>query len=197
MRICADLTVWVQDELVHRAGGEPSAASRIIDAIKRREWNGEPLQLVVSVQMLDMLRHVLIAHREAAPGNTEIYVEAIEDLVRNGPERLDPHLLLAGRERFPIRDREDQGVLAVAMMARVDLLVTGNLRHFQTSECEVIATRSTVDRGGARQLHAQIHDRPDGGSLIVADPIDAIGWLDARIEIAADTIRGLHAETDG
>jgi hypothetical protein len=197
MRICADLTVWVQDELVQRAGREPSAASRIVDAIKRREWNTKPLQLVVSVQMLDALRHVLITHRGASPGNAEIYVEAIEDLVRNGPERLDPHLLLAGRERFPIRDREDQGVFAVAMMARVDLLVTGNLRHFQTSECEVIATRSTVDHGGARQLHTQIHHRPDGGSLIVADPIDAIGWLDARIKMTADTIRGLGAGRDG
>ena len=193
MRICADLTVWIQDELVQRHGRPGSAASRIIDAIRQHEWNQTPLQLVVSVQMLDMLRHVLILHRGAEPRLAELYVEAVEDLARVGPEQLDPHLVLAGQERFPIKDREDQGVFAVAMVAMTDLLVTGNLRDFVTPKCEAIETRTIKGRGGKRHLHVQIHARPDGGTLLVADPVDAIAWLDEKIEITADAIRARYA----
>jgi len=192
MRICADLTVWIQDELVQRGGRPGSAASRIIDTIKRREWNGKPLQLVVSVQMMDTLRRVLVTHRGADLQYADLYVEAIEDLARIGPEKLDPHLLLTGRERFPIKDREDQGVFAAAMVANVDLLVTSNLRDFLTPECEAIETRTTKGRGGTRRLHVQIHRRPDGGTLIVADPSDAIEWLDEKIEITAKAIRNRY-----
>jgi hypothetical protein len=71
--------------------------------------------------MLDMLSHVLILHRGAEPRLAELYVEAVEDLARVGPEKLDPHLVLAGQERFPIKDREDQGVFAVAMVAKTVL----------------------------------------------------------------------------
>jgi PIN domain len=182
--------------LVQRHGRPGSAASRIIDAIRKHEWNQTPLQLVVSVQMLDMLRHVLILHRGAEPRLAELYVEAVEDLARVGPEKLDPHLVLAGQERFPIKEREDRGVFAVAMVAMADLLVTGNLRDFLTPKCEAIETRTIKGRGGKRHLHVlhvQIHARPDGGRLLVADPVDAIAWLDEKIEITADAIRAHYA----
>jgi hypothetical protein len=193
MRICLDLTVFIQDELVHRSGRAASAASRVIDAVKQRQWRGLPLQLVVSVQMLDTLRHVLVSHRGADPHAADLYIEAIADLVRIGPERLDPHLLLAGRERFAIRDREDQGVFAVAIAAQVDLLVTSNLRHFLQRGCEAIETRVVRGLGGPRQLHVQVHRRSDGDDLIVADPMDVIEWLDDDLEIDAAKIRSRYA----
>jgi predicted nucleic acid-binding protein len=193
MRICVDLNVWVQDELVQRAGRPPGAASRVIELLKKRGGSGRPLQLVISVQMLDHLKHVLVSRRQADPRWADLYVEAIEDLARMGPEKLDPHLILAGRERFPIRDREDQGVFAVAIIGRVDLLVTANLRDFLTGECEAIETRKVQMGKGRKQLHVQIHQRPDGGSLIIADPIDVIGWLEEGLDINAETIRSRYA----
>jgi hypothetical protein len=193
MRICPDLTVWIQDELVQRAGRAASAASKIVDAVKRRDWNGTPLQLVVSVQMLDDLKRVLVTRRGAEPHAADLYVEAIADLVRIGPDQLNPHLLLAGRETVPIRDREDQGVLAVAMIAAVDLLVTANLRHFLTPDCDAIETRPVKGRNGTRQLHVQIHRRPDSRALIIADPMDAVEWLDEGFAVDADAIRTRYA----
>ena len=193
MRICVDLTVWIQDEYVQRGGLPASAASRIIDVVKRRDWNGTPLQLVVSVQMLDRLRYILTTWRGVEASRAELYVEAIEDLTRVGPERLNPHLLLAGHERFPVRDREDGGIFAVAMTSRVDLLVTANLRDFFTEACEAIETRKVAGRGGTRELHVQIHRRPDGGNMIVADAVDVVGWLDDRLELAADAVRARYA----
>jgi hypothetical protein len=193
MRVCIDLTVWIQDEHVQRGRRPASAASRVIDAVKRRDWNGTPLQLVVPVQMLDRLRHILTAYRGVDASIAELYVEAIEELSRVGPERLNPHLLLAGGERFPMRDREDGAIFAVAMTSRVDLLVTANLRDFFTEECEGIETQTVAGRGGTRELHVQIHRRPDGGSMIVADAVDVVGWLDDRMEVSADAVRARYA----
>jgi hypothetical protein len=193
MRICVDLTVWIQDEYVQRAARPASAAARIIDAVKRRDWNGTPLQLVISVQMLDRLRHILTSYRGVEASRADLYVEAIEDLTRTGPERLNPHLLLAGRERFPLRDSEDGGIFAVAMTSRVDLLVTANLRDFFTEDCEAIEAQKTAGRGGTRDLHVQIHRRPDGGAMILADPVDVVSWLDDRMEVTADAVRTRYA----
>ena len=193
MRICVDLNVWVQDELVQRLGRAPSAASRIIDAVRQHRWGQVPLQLVASVQMLDTLRHVLITRREAEPRIAELYMEAIVDLIRFGPDKLDPHLILSGAEQFAVRDREDQGVMALAMTAMADLLVTSNLRDFITPKCEAIVTRASKGRSGTHQHHVQIHERLGGGNLIVADPIDAIQWLDNELEISAEVIRSHYA----
>ena len=190
MRICVDLNVWVQDEMASRRG-RAGAASRILDAVRRFDWSGKPLQLVMSAKMLDVLGHVL--QRES--GNADaaaLYVEAIADIMRVGPERLDPHLLLAGTEQFAVRDREDREVLATAITAKADLLVTSNLRHFLVPKVEAIVTRTVKVKEGTRELHAQIHRRPAGGALIVADPIDANEWLDEKMEITASAIRSKY-----
>lgn len=79
------------------------------------------------------------------------------------------------------------------MMSRVDLLVTANLRDFFTEECEAIETQTTAGRGGTRDLHVQIHRRPDGGTMILADPVDVVGWLDDRMEVTADAVRSRYA----
>jgi predicted nucleic acid-binding protein len=192
MRICVDLNVWIQDELVQRHDRVPGAASRIVDAVRRHEWSWMPLQLVMSVRMLADLRHVLVERRQVDPQYAELYIEAIEGLIRLGPEKLDPHLVLAGSEQFAIADREDRDVMAVAMAARADLLVTSNLRHFLVPKCEAIVTRTTKGKGGVRELHVQIHRRPSGGHLIVADPVDAVAWLDDGIEITAEAIRSRY-----
>jgi predicted nucleic acid-binding protein len=189
MRVCVDLNVWIQDELVQRHGRTSGAASRVVDAVRRHEWNRMPLQLVMSVRMLSDLRYVLVERRQADAQYAELYVEAIEGLMRLGPEKLDPHLVLAGAEQFAIADREDRDVMAVAMAARADLLVTSNLRHFLVPKCEAIMTRTTKGKGGVRELHVQIHQRPSGGQLIVAHPIDAVAWLDDGFEITAKAIR--------
>jgi predicted nucleic acid-binding protein len=192
MRVCVDLNVWIQDEFVQRHGRGPSAASRIVDAVRRHEWNRTPLQLVMSVRMLSDLRNVLVERRRADPQYAELYIEAIEGLMRLGPEKLDPHLILAGSEQFAIADREDRDVMAVAMAARADLLITSNLRHFLAPKCEAIVTRTTKGKAGARELHVQIHPRPSGGQLIVADPVDAVAWLDEGVEITAGAVRSRY-----
>jgi hypothetical protein len=114
--------------------------------------------------------------------------------MKAGPLRFDPHLLPEGGRSLPMKDIEDASVLASAIAARVDLLITDNLDDFAIEDAERIATQSVRRRGGAhRQLDALIFERSDGVSLVIAHPIDAIEWLGGGMRPTADAVRKRHA----
>ena len=78
-----------------------------------------------------------------------------------------------------MHDREDAGILASCLAARADLLVTDNLRDFQTNDAEQLdARRVRTKGGGSRQLYALVHQRADGVALVVRHPVDALSWLE-------------------
>jgi hypothetical protein len=114
-------------------------------------------------------------------------VEAIKGIMKYGPDELDPYLVLGGREPFAMADVEDAGVLATAFASRVALLVTDNLRDFQTRDCLWTDTRIVKSSSGSRQLRALRHRR-SGIDVIVAHPLDVTAWLEQRLDFEPDAL---------
>ena len=84
-------------------------------------------------------------------------------------------------------DIEDAGVLATAFASRATLLVTDNLKDFQTKESLRVDTRIVKASSGLRQLHALRHQRSDV-DVIVAHPLDVMAWLEQRLNFEPDAL---------
>ncbi len=194
MRICVDLNVWVSDQLALAGGRSDSPSSQVINAVNARRFGSLPLQLVMSMQMLDNLRMVLVERVKAGEDRAVAYIDAIEATIRTGPDRLDPYLIMAGAAKFALSDREDREVLATAFAGEAELLVTSNLRHFRTDKCEVVETTTAKTAKGPRPLHAQIHASGDR-RLIVADPIDVADWIRRGIRVDPPMLRNIHTSS--
>ena len=143
-------------------------------------------QLVISIEMLDTLEQVL--NRQGASSEaSEAYVEAIKGIMRHGPDGLDPYLVFGGREQFAMADGEDAGVLATAFASRTTLLVTDNLKDFQTGDSIRVDTRIVKTSSGPRQLYASRHRRSDV-DVFVAHPFDVMNWLEQRVNFEPDAL---------
>lgn len=182
LRVLLDVNIWVANLMATGRGRRGTTAQRIVSMIANGRWGdgGREVQLVVSLDMLDTLEQVL-GRLEASSVNAQAYSEAVRDIMKHGPEELDPYLLLGGREQFAITDVEDAGVLAAAFAARAHLVVTDNLKDFRTKESLRVDTRIVATSAGPRQLHALRHRRADV-DLIVAHPLDVMSWLERRID---------------
>lgn len=188
LRICLDINVWVSAALAAQNGRTNSVALAMKNWIVTGIPVDRPVQLVMGVEMIDTLVEVLmrvgfLSEPAAAFG------ERLIDMMKSGPEALDPLLLLSGRAQFAMHDREDAGVLATAFAARVDLLVTDNLTDFATNDSQSFPTRVVRPAAGERQLMAIIHERQDGVSLVVAHPLDVREWIRGGFSISAANIR--------
>jgi hypothetical protein len=165
-----------------------TSAQKIVAVARDMKIADRPAQLVVSLEMVDTLERVLTRVGFTA-AHAHDFANSIVDLMKAGPNQLDPHLLISGRDQLGMHDREDAGVLASAIAAKVDLLVTDNLRDFQTNDSETIKTRMVPSRGALRQLFSVIHEREDGVSIVVAHPIDVVDWWREGHEISAAMVR--------
>ena len=152
------------------------------------QWGdgGREAQLIVSLEMLETLEHVLRRQGVSAE-SAEAYCDAIKGIMRYGPDELDPYLLLGGREQLAMADAEDAGVLATAFASRAGLVVTDNLKDFQTKESLRTDTRMVKASSGSRQLHALRHRRSDV-DLIVAHPLDVMSWLEQGLEFEPEIL---------
>jgi predicted nucleic acid-binding protein len=176
LRVLLDVNIWLGNLIAYDRGHVGTANQELVSKLSRGEWRTSvrQSQLVASFELLDTLERVL--RRLNAPEyKIRAYVDAIPDIMRFGPEELDPYLLLAGRDQLAMHDREDAGILATAFASGTDLLITDNLDDFVTKDSVVLDTqKSAVTRH--RQLFAIRHQR-DGVDLIVAHPFDVLGWL--------------------
>lgn len=191
-RICLDANVWVHylDALTN---GRSTAVLQVMQAVQAMQLGPAPLQLVLSLELIDTIERVLLG-LEFSEAAVHGLVAAIGDLMQAGPEHLDPPLLLSGRDQLAMSDREDAGVLASCIAARVDLLITDNLRDFVTNDSVRVDTRVVRRRDGStRQLFALIYERADGVALVVMHPIDAIGWLRAGDAPTPTAVRERYA----
>ncbi|MDQ0473815.1 PIN domain-containing protein [Labrys wisconsinensis] len=188
MRLTIDVNVWVAHLMAtqHRRSG--TAAQAIVAIAGGMQLSGRPVQIVVSLEMLDTLERVLIRLGFSAAAAAD-FGSALVELMKTGPEALDPDLLLSGRDQLDIHDREDAGVLATAIAGRVDLLVTDNLADFETKDSERIETQVVTSGGRERQLFALIHERQNGVSLLVAHPFDVLDWIARGIDLSAAAVR--------
>lgn len=190
LRVLLDVNIWVANLMAISRGRRGTTAQRIVSMIADGRWGngGREVQLVVSLDMLDTLERVL-ERLGASPADAQAYAEAVQDIMKHGPEELDPYLLLGGREQFAMIDVEDAGVLATAFAARADLVVTDNLKDFRTKESIGIDTRVVATSAGSRQLHALRHCRADV-DLVVAHPLDVMSWLEQRIDFEPGSLWG-------
>lgn len=187
LRVVLDVNIWLANLLAASKGRQGTAVQQIITMVSSGKWHARDVQLVASHEMLETLEMVLM-RRGAASDSTEAYVSAVTDIMRFGPEQLDPYLLLGdGREQFAISDVEDAGILATAFAARASLIITDNLRDFESKDASRIDTQIVHPASGPRQLFA-LRYRQSNLDLIVAHPLDVIDWLERRLDIEPDAI---------
>ncbi len=189
LRVCLDVNVWIAFLIARSSGRDGTAAASLVDGVSRGKIGGIPIQLVLSHELLDTLARVLTRQGFGREPIDRVTM-SVTNLGLTGPERLDPALLLAGRDQLAMHDREDAGILATCLAARANLLVTDNLRDFVTNDSERIETRTVrYADGNARKLFALVHGRNDGVTLVVMHPLDAIEWLQSGVRPDLDELR--------
>ena len=189
LRIVLDVNLLVSKAKADRAGRSNTAVQRLLGCFGAGNINHQPIQLLVSLPMLDTYQRVL-ERLDIDRAAAEFLVRSIARLMRAGPEQLDPLLVLGGTPDPSLKDTEDGGVLATAFAGRADFLITDNLKDFAAPASEIFrTTRLKMKTGDIRQLSCQFHQRPDGQQLVVAHPVDFIRWVDRRMELNAAAVK--------
>ena len=166
LRLCLDLNVWVADLLSTRRGRRGGSSPWLADAVRSGACPAGPLQLVVSLGMLDRLALVLAREFQVEADAAETLARAIGNVASFGPAGDHPHAGVGGGV-YPLRDEEDRHVLEVAVTGEADLLVTANMADFEAADIR------KVD-GGAR---LRLHPHPGRAALVIAHPDQARDWL--------------------
>ena len=166
LRLCLDLNVWVADFLGTRRGRRGGSSPWLADAVRSGTCQAGPLQLVVSLGMLDRLALVLTREFQVEADAAETLVRAIGGVASFGPAGDHPHALV-GSGVYPLRDEEDRHVLEVAVAGEADLLVTANMADFETADVLKVGD-------GAR---IRFYPRPGRATLVIAHPDQARDWL--------------------
>lgn len=127
-----------------------------------------PVEAVVSPVMLDTLEYVLEVDCGFAPD-----LVAAARVVAEGSAAW---LAVVGGLVQPMRDREDGGVLDVAIAGGAHLLVTANMADFTPGPRAGIDAEVVRWRGGRADVVVFRHARlPEG--LVIATPPAAKAWL--------------------
>ena len=166
LRLCLDLNVWVADFLGTRRGRRGGSSPWLADAVRSGTWQAGPLQLVVSLGMLDRLALVLTREFQVEADEAETLVRAIGGVASFGPAGDHPHALVGGGV-YPLRDEEDRHVLEVAVAGEADLLVTANMADFETADILKVGDGTRI----------RLHPRPGQATLVIAQPDQAREWL--------------------
>ncbi|WP_377293233.1 PIN domain-containing protein [Rhizobium sp. SG2393] len=177
VRVLLDVNIFVGNIIALDRGHKGTATQTLVSMVSRHIWGtGDRSQLVISFKMIDTLETVLrrLHFRE---DRITAYSGSIVDIMRYGPDALDPYLILGGEERFALSDVEDAGVFATAFGARADILVTDNLKDFASKDASVVDTQTVhSSSSGPRRLQALRYEI-GGADLIVAHPFDVMQWM--------------------
>jgi predicted nucleic acid-binding protein len=152
VRVVLDVNILVGNIIAHDRGHKGTAMQTLVSMVSSHSWGfTDKAQLVISFEMIDTLELVL-RRMQVTEARIKAYSNALIDVMRYGPDGLDPYLILGGEERFAMSDVEDVGVLATAVGARADLLVTDNLRDFVSKDADIIDTQFVNTASGSRTL---------------------------------------------
>lgn len=144
LRLCLDLNVFVADLLSRRTPDRRGAASYLVGVAREGDCPVGPVQLVVSLGMLDRLRSVLMRLPGATAEAVRRAVDGVAAIAANGPSWDAPYLVLGGVGVIPVQDVEDRGVLEAAIAGRAHLLVTSNMRDFMAEAIRVSPSSEEV-----------------------------------------------------
>lgn len=177
VRVLLDINIYIGSIIATQRGHTRTATQTLLSMVGSHQWGSTgSAQLVISLEMIETLEAVLRRLGFAAD-LIRAYSAAILDIMKYGPEGVDPYLVLGGEERFALPDVEDAGVLATAFAARADLLVTDNLRDFATKDALSVKTQVvTTTSAGPRALQA-FRYKIGPTDLIVAHPFDVMNWM--------------------
>ena len=170
LRLCLDLNVWVADFLGTRRGRRGGSSPWLADAVRSGTCQAGPLQLVVSLGMLDRLALVLTREFQVEVDAAETLVRAIGGLASFGLAGDHPHALVGGGV-YPLRDEEDRYVLEMAVAGKAALLVTANMADFETADILKVGD-------GAR---IRLYPRAGRATLVIAHPDQNRDWLRAGV----------------
>lgn len=177
VRVLLDVNIFVGNIMAYDRGHKGTATQTLVSMVSGQNWGiDDRAQLVISFEMIETLETVLRRQRFRAD-RIQAYTASIIDIMRYGPDLLDPYLILGGEERFAIADVEDAGVLATAFGAKADILVTDNLRDFASKDAAVLDTQVINTRAsGQRRLQA-FRYQIGASDLIIAHPFDVVQWI--------------------
>lgn len=183
-----DINVLVGNIMAHDRGHKGTATQTLVSMVSSQKWGiDDRAQLVISFEMIDTLETVL-RRLQFTEDRIKAYTGSIIDIMKYGPDSLDPYLILGGEERFAMSDVEDAGVLATAFSAEVDILVTDNLRDFATKDASVVDTQVlNTTSSGQRTLQALRYEI-GSADLIVAHPFDVMQWMRLGYDFTPDTL---------
>jgi hypothetical protein len=171
------------------SGNTGSATHQVVTLVASGVLLGRPVQIIASHAMIDTLARVL-RRRGFGDGQILLVTQAWSDLLKYGPERLDPYLVLGGSPAPGLPDVEDGSVMAAAIAAGAQILVTSNLRDFSHGATETfVTTRTRLKSGAEKDLTAHIHRMPDGHELVVCHPIDMIIALNRGYILTPEELR--------
>ncbi|WP_117190640.1 PIN domain-containing protein [Rhizobium terrae] len=141
MLLDVDVNVVVGSIMAHDRGHKGTATQTLVSMVSSQKWGiDDRAQLVISFEMIETLETVL-RRLQFTEDRIKAYTGSIIDIMKYGPDSLDPYLILGGEERFAMSDVEDAGVLATAFGAEADILVTDNLRDFAAKDASVVDTQ--------------------------------------------------------
>ncbi len=188
VRVLLDINVFVGNIMAHDRGHKGTATQTLVSMVSSQKWGiDDRAQLVISFEMIDTLETVL-RRLQFTGDRIKAYTGSIIDIMKYGPDSLDPYLILGGEERFAMSDLEDAGVLATAFGAEVDILVTDNLRDFATKDASVVDTQVlNTTSSGQRTLQALRYEI-GSADLIVAHPFDVMQWMRLGYDFTPDTL---------
>lgn len=188
VRVLLDVNIFVGNIMAHDRGRKGTATQTLLSMVSSQAWGMDyRAQLIISFDMIDTLETVL-RRMHFAEDRIKAYSGSIVDIMKYGPEALDPYLILGGEERFAMPDVEDAGVLATAIGTGADILVTDNLRDFGTKDASVIDTQVVnTTASGQRTLQALRYEI-GGADLIVAHPFDVMQWMRLGYDFTPETL---------
>lgn len=188
VRVMLDVNIFVGNIMAHDRGHKGTATQTLVSMVSGQKWGiDDRAQLVISFEMIETLETVL-RRLQFTGDRIKAYTGSIIDIMKYGPDSLDPYLILGGEERFAMPDVEDAGVLATAFAAEADILVTDNLRDFATKDASVVDTQVVnTTSSGQRTLQALRYEvgRAD---LIIAHPFDVMQWMRLGYDFRPETL---------
>lgn len=188
VRVLLDVNIFVGNIMAHDRGRKGTATQTLLSMVSSQAWGMDNrAQLIISFDMIDTLETVL-RRMHFAEDRIKAYSGSIVDIMKYGPEALDPYLILGGEERFAMPDVEDAGVLATAIGTGADILVTDNLRDFATKDASVIDTQVVNTTASGKRTLQALRYEIGGADLIVAHPFDVMRWMRLGYDFTPETL---------
>lgn len=188
VRVLLDVNIFVGNIIAYDRGHKGTATQTLVSMVSGQQWGiANTAQLIISFEMIDTLEMVL-RRLKYSEDRIKSYSGSIVDIVKYGPDALDPYLILGGEERFAMPDVEDAGVLATAVGAKADILVTDNLKDFTTKDASAVETQVVNTTPSGRRTLQALRYEIGNADLIVAHPFDVMQWMRLGYDFTPSTL---------